>query len=125
MSNNTSIHPMADVQSSHVGAGTRIWQYVVVLPEARIGSDCNICSHCFIENCADFRSVSRSCNGRPSCFLRNEENILAQILITIFFKAFSLCNKLVIFPFKCAGNIAKENQSDDYLSIFSGRDMSP
>ena len=41
---------MADVQSSHVGAGTRIWQYVVVLPEARIGSDCNICSHCFIEN---------------------------------------------------------------------------
>ena len=50
MSNNTSIHPMADVQCSHVGAGTRIWQYVVVLPEARIGSDCNICSHCFIEN---------------------------------------------------------------------------
>ena len=50
MSNNTSIHPLADVQSSHVGAGTRIWQYVVVLPEARIGSDCNICSHCFIEN---------------------------------------------------------------------------
>ena len=50
MSNNASIHPLADVQSPHVGAGTRIWQYVVVLPEARIGSDCNICSHCFIEN---------------------------------------------------------------------------
>ena len=50
MSNNTSIHVLADVQSAHIGAGTRIWQYVVVLPEARIGSDCNICSHCFIEN---------------------------------------------------------------------------
>ena len=50
MSNNASIHPLADVQSPHVGAGTRIWQYVVVLPAARIGSDCNICSHCFIEN---------------------------------------------------------------------------
>ena len=82
-------------------------------------------SHGFIKDCADFRSVSRSCNGRPSCFLWDEENILAQILVTIFFKAFALCNKLVIFSFKCAGNVAKENQSDDYLSIFSGRDMSP
>ena len=33
-----------------VGAGTRIWQFVVVLPNAQIGRDCNICSHCFIEN---------------------------------------------------------------------------
>lgn len=50
MSNTANIHPLSDVQSLHIGAGTRIWQYVVVLPEARIGSDCNICSHCFIEN---------------------------------------------------------------------------
>lgn len=33
-----------------VGRGTRIWQFVVVLAGARIGEDCNICSHCFIEN---------------------------------------------------------------------------
>jgi acetyltransferase-like isoleucine patch superfamily enzyme len=44
------IHPMADVQCAEVGAGTRIWQYVVVLPGARIGRDCNICAHCFVEN---------------------------------------------------------------------------
>ena len=44
------VHPLSDVQSRSVGAGTRIWQYVVVLPQARIGRDCNICSHCFIEN---------------------------------------------------------------------------
>ena len=50
MSNNANFHPSADVQSARIGANTRIWQYVVVLPEARIGSDCNICSHCFIEN---------------------------------------------------------------------------
>ena len=50
MNNKASIHALADVQSAHIGAGTRIWQYVVVLPEARIGSGCNICSHCFIEN---------------------------------------------------------------------------
>lgn len=44
------IHPLADVQSLYVGSSTRIWQFVVVLPQARIGEACNICSHCFIEN---------------------------------------------------------------------------
>ncbi len=38
------------MQSKQIGEGTRIWQYVVILPEAVIGRDCNICSHCFIEN---------------------------------------------------------------------------
>jgi len=44
------IHPSADVQSSAIGAGTNIWQYVVVLPQAKIGQDCNICAQVFIEN---------------------------------------------------------------------------
>ena len=44
------IHPMSDVQSKDIGEGTRIWQYCVVLPGARIGKNCNICSHCFVEN---------------------------------------------------------------------------
>ena len=44
------VHPLSDVQARAVGSGTRIWQYVVVLPGARIGQDCNICSHCFIED---------------------------------------------------------------------------
>lgn len=44
------IHPSSDVQSDSIGAGTRVWQFVVILPGARIGADCNICSHCLIEN---------------------------------------------------------------------------
>lgn len=44
------IHPLADVHSKSIGSGTRIWQYCVVLAGAVIGRDCNICSHCFIEN---------------------------------------------------------------------------
>jgi acetyltransferase-like isoleucine patch superfamily enzyme/dTDP-4-dehydrorhamnose 3,5-epimerase-like enzyme len=43
-------HALADVQSADIGENTQIWQYVVILPRARVGSDCNICSHCFIEN---------------------------------------------------------------------------
>ena len=44
------IHRLADVQSENIAENTRIWQFVVILPNAQIGSNCNICSHCFIEN---------------------------------------------------------------------------
>lgn len=44
------IHPLADADGATIGRGTRIWQFVVILARARIGQDCNICSHCFIEN---------------------------------------------------------------------------
>ena len=47
---NPNIHATADVQSSNIGEGTRIWQFVVVLPEATIGVDGNVCAHVFIEN---------------------------------------------------------------------------
>lgn len=44
------IHPLSDVKATAIGAGTRIWQYCVILPEAKIGADCNICAHVLIEN---------------------------------------------------------------------------
>jgi acetyltransferase-like isoleucine patch superfamily enzyme len=44
------VHQLADVSSGAIGDGTRIWQFAVVLPEAKIGADCNICAHVFIEN---------------------------------------------------------------------------
>jgi acetyltransferase-like isoleucine patch superfamily enzyme/dTDP-4-dehydrorhamnose 3,5-epimerase-like enzyme len=48
--NSAFVHELADVSSDAIGDGTKIWQYVVVLPGARIGKDCNICAHVFIEN---------------------------------------------------------------------------
>jgi acetyltransferase-like isoleucine patch superfamily enzyme len=44
------IHPLSDVKSIHIGDGTNVWQYCVVMPEARIGRNCNICAHVLIEN---------------------------------------------------------------------------
>ena len=44
------IHKNAEVQSTTIGAGTRIWQFCVILEKAHIGECCNICSHVFIEN---------------------------------------------------------------------------
>lgn len=43
-------HPNALVETTNVGADTRIWAFAHVLPGARIGSECNICDHVFIEN---------------------------------------------------------------------------
>ena len=44
------IHKLADVLSKNIGEKTKIWQYCVVLAGAKIGNNCNISSHCFIEN---------------------------------------------------------------------------
>ncbi|WP_099464665.1 acyltransferase [Parabacteroides provencensis] len=44
------IHPLSDVQSKNVDENTYIWQYCVVLKNAVIGKNCNICAHVFIEN---------------------------------------------------------------------------
>lgn len=43
------IHPLADCQA-FIPESTRVWQFCVILPEAKIGENSNICSHCFVEN---------------------------------------------------------------------------
>jgi acetyltransferase-like isoleucine patch superfamily enzyme len=52
--NNTTddvfIHPQAIVETSNIGAATRIWAFAHILPGARIGKNCNICDHTFIES---------------------------------------------------------------------------
>jgi acetyltransferase-like isoleucine patch superfamily enzyme/dTDP-4-dehydrorhamnose 3,5-epimerase-like enzyme len=44
------IHSNSDVQTSDIGEGTTIWQSVVILPKAKIGSNVNICAQCMVEN---------------------------------------------------------------------------
>lgn len=44
------VHAQGLCESTDIGAGTRIWAFAHVLPGARIGRDCNICDHVFIEN---------------------------------------------------------------------------
>lgn len=43
-------HPNALVETKDIGDNTRIWAFVHVLDNVKIGSNCNICDHCFIEN---------------------------------------------------------------------------
>lgn len=44
------IHPLADVQTNKIGDKSRVWQFVIIFKNAVIGEDCNICSHCLIED---------------------------------------------------------------------------
>lgn len=44
------VHEKGLCESPHIGANTRIWAFTHILPQARLGADCNICDHVFIEN---------------------------------------------------------------------------
>lgn len=44
------VHPNGLCESSHIGKDTKIWAFAHVLPQARLGADCNICDNVFIEN---------------------------------------------------------------------------
>ena len=44
------IHKLSDVQCENIGENTNIWQFCVVLKNARIGNNCNINAQVLIEN---------------------------------------------------------------------------
>lgn len=44
------IHRLADCMNENVPESTKIWQFCIIFPKAKIGGNCNICSHCLIEN---------------------------------------------------------------------------
>ncbi len=43
-------HETAIVETQAIGDGTRVWAFSHILPGARVGGDCNICDHVFVEN---------------------------------------------------------------------------
>ena len=57
------IHLKSDVLSNSIGDNTSIWQYCVILPEAKIGKNCNICASVFIENIVDIGNNVTIKNG--------------------------------------------------------------
>jgi acetyltransferase-like isoleucine patch superfamily enzyme len=44
------VHPQGLCDTTDVGEGTRIWAFTHVLAGAKVGADCNLCDHVFIEN---------------------------------------------------------------------------
>ncbi len=44
------VHDKALCETPHVGKGTRIWAFAHVLGKAKLGADCNVGDHVFVEN---------------------------------------------------------------------------
>ena len=49
MAGETFVHPSALVETSEIGAGTRVWAFAHVMEGAVVGADCKIGDHSFIE----------------------------------------------------------------------------
>jgi len=43
-------HPQSIVETRNVGQGTRIWAFSHLMKEVRLGTNCNVGEHCFIES---------------------------------------------------------------------------
>ena len=43
------VHPHGLCETDQIGAGTRIWAFAHVLANAKVGKDCNICDHAYVE----------------------------------------------------------------------------
>lgn len=69
------IHPLSDCQAP-IPDSTNIWQFCVVLPDAKVGENCNICSHCFIENDVEIgNNVTVKCGVQLWDGLRVEDGV--------------------------------------------------
>jgi acetyltransferase-like isoleucine patch superfamily enzyme len=71
-----TIHKLSDVQTSKIGEGTTIWQFVVILEGAKIGSHCNINCHVFIEGNVE---IGNNVTIKSGCYIwdstRIEDNV--------------------------------------------------
>jgi UDP-2-acetamido-3-amino-2,3-dideoxy-glucuronate N-acetyltransferase len=44
------IHMLSEVYSKEIGVGSKLWQWSLIFPGAKIGVNCNICAHTLVEN---------------------------------------------------------------------------
>jgi UDP-2-acetamido-3-amino-2,3-dideoxy-glucuronate N-acetyltransferase len=88
------VHRLALVESNEIGRGTRIWAFAHVMTSARVGCDCNIGEHAFIESGVVLGNNVTVKNGvaiwtgvtveddvflGPNCVLTNDPNPRAYI----------------------------------------------
>ena len=91
---NFFVHPQALVESTEIGRNTRVWAFAHVMRGARVGADCNIGDHAFIETGAILGNNVTVKNGvaiwdrvtiednvflGPNCVLTNDLNPRAYI----------------------------------------------
>jgi len=43
------VHPQAIVETRDIGSGTRVWAFSHVMKDVRLGANCNVGEHCYLE----------------------------------------------------------------------------
>lgn len=71
--NDFFIHPLADVQTDNIGNETRIWQFSIVLKNARIGSNGNITSE------KTFTDPEDNIQYHPACALDTTKIVITNL----------------------------------------------
>lgn len=61
--------------------------------------------------------MSHACNILPTCILWNPEYVFCCIFVTIFFKAISFSNKLIISFLKTIADIFEEDETKNHILI--------
>jgi len=103
------IHPLSDVQTIQIGADTKIWQFCVIFPKAKIGTNCNICAHVLIENDVVIgNNVTIKSGVQLWDGLRIENNVFIGPNVTF---TNDLYPRSKIYPEKFLQTIVKENVS--------------
>jgi acetyltransferase-like isoleucine patch superfamily enzyme len=44
------VHPQAIVETADIGSGTRVWAFSHVMKDVRLGANCNVGEHCYLES---------------------------------------------------------------------------
>lgn len=76
------IHDLSDCQA-RIPESTNVWQFCVILPNAPLGENCNICSHCLVENDVVIgNNVTIKCGVQLWDGIRLEDNVFVGANVT-------------------------------------------
>lgn len=103
------LHKLSDVASTNIGKNTTVWQFSVILKDAIIGDNCNICAHTFIENKVIIgNNVTVKCGVYLWDGLKIEDNVFIGPNVTF-------CNDLLPrskhYPEQFLNTVIKDNAS--------------
>lgn len=103
------VHPNGICETTTVGEGTKVWAFAHVLPKAKIGANCNICDHVFIENDVVIGSnVTIKCGVQIWDGITIEDNVFIGPNVTFTNDIFP---RSKVYPDKFLRTTIKENAS--------------
>jgi len=106
---NIFIHPQGICESKNIGENTRIWAFAHILPNARIGKNCNICDYVFIENDVIIgNNVTIKCGVQLWDGITAEDNVFIGPNVTFTNDKFP---RSKIYPESFARTLIKKNAS--------------